>query len=316
MHTAHRWFLPLCLAAAMTTSGCDGCSSDHSRSKATPAATAPAALAAPTPATPTTARGASAEAASPEAEPYRGPTSTNPAGYTITTGFRNVKDESVSQPSAVEETTVMVTAMAPNQAPIGELAVYGGAEMHGFLIARDLRHARYWPGTGRVAPNADARALRFMAPEGGSHGLITVFQRPGQPPQAVSAPVTFRGALPKIAGRGVAGLNLRSRIKGGDAVLNVSRQQPKVGEELVLTLSRVDNSGNNAGQLRPAFLAIFNDQIGGGEVLQFSDAGTARWRPTTPGVWLVIAPPIDPRSDVPLTFGLRVEPDEPKRATP
>jgi len=302
------------VAGALQANGCSSCSEPKkaaaptaAQDKATPAPeAADRAAAAPAPKIDPSvgAKAAAATKADGDKPVYRGPSSTNPTGYTITTGFSNQEGESVGQPSALETTTSYVTVLAPGNAPIGAFDTFSGAEMHAFLLARDLRHAHYTKTSGAVAEGADARKVSFAPREGGDHALIVVFKPIGKATQAVATPVVFKGALPKIAGPGVAGLGPRSRVSGGDVRLIRTPKQAVVGQPLTLSAERLDNTGAVKATERLKFLAIFNDEMGGGEVVIFSAAGTATWTPSAAGTWLAVAPPRE--GSTPLTFKIVV----------
>jgi hypothetical protein len=286
------------VTCALTFSGCTSCSEKTPAPAAKEPATAPILPSEAAPPSTAEHTGASA-AAHPnppmdgDAKVYRGPSSNNPSGYAITTGFATETGDPVSQPSALETTHNYITVIGPDSAPIGAFDAYQGAEMHGFLLARDMRHAHYTSTTGAVAEGADARKVTFAPREGGDHALIVVFKPVGKPPQAVSTPVVFRGALPQIAGRGVAGLGLQSRVEGGDVRLTLSPSAPRVGQTITFT-----------AHVRLKFLAFFNEEMGGGEVATFSPAGTSQWTPKEAGTWLAIAAPTAGKT--PLTYKIVV----------
>ncbi|HAN31207.1 MAG TPA: hypothetical protein DCQ06_06370 [Myxococcales bacterium] len=89
-------------------------------------------------------------------------------------------------------------------------------------------------------------------------------------------------------------------------VLHSSKTEPVVQDQVILTTTRVDNTGGSKGQIAVGFFVVMNDALGEAQVLKVSDAGTARWRPKQAGDWLIMAPPVDDKSDVPLTFKITV----------
>ncbi len=313
--------LLLALSASLALPGCNGCN-ETERKPPAPAKTPGETQAKPPAGDKPAAEAAKPAAAKPAApteprEPYRGPNSKNTAGYTITTGFSDAAGKPVPQPKALAKTTVFVTVLGPGDVPKGTFNTFEGAEMHAFLLARDLRHAHYTKTSGAVAAGADARKVTFMPREGGDHALVTVFQPTGGTVQAVGAPVVFRGALPKIAGRGVAGLSARSRVKGGDVELATVPPVATVGTKLTLTARSLDNTGRVKAAVRPAFAVVLNDEMGGGEVVSFSQAGTASWTPEKAGTYLVLAPPLEAKGTTPLTFKITVtDPAQPAGAKP
>ena len=245
-------------------------------------------------------------------ERYLGPQSESPTGYKLTSGFANQKGESVRQPTALEQNTVYVTALSPDDRPVGDLDKFAGVDVHGFLVARDMRQAYYAKGDGPVAEGADARALKFLPREGGDHAMMVVVSPAGTGQvQTISTPVVIKGALPEVMGPGVSGLTARSRTKGGDVELR-SDAPLVVGQMAKLSTVDVDNTGQSKGAHKLPFALLYNDQMGYGEVLTWDDAGTTTWRPTEAGTFLVLAPPEE--GETALTFKLVVTAPEPDKA--
>ncbi len=310
--TVARLATILIFALALLQSGCKGCGPTEKSAPTTkePAAKAPA-VAEPAPAS---------AAVTPQAAPvppkaperYLGPQSESPAGYKLTSGFANQKGESVRQPTALEQNTVYVTALSPEDRPIGDLDKVAGVDVHGFLVDRDMRQAYYAKGDGPVAEGADARQLKFMPREGGDHAMMVVVSPAGSGEvHTISTPVVIKGALPEVMGPGVSGMSARSRTKGGDVELR-SEAPLVVGQPAKLSTVDVDNTGKIKGSHKLPFAVIYNDQMGYGEVLNWDDAGATSWRPTEAGTFLVLAPPEE--GDTALAFKLVVAAPKPAEA--
>ena len=285
-------------------SGCRGCSEPTEPPKAAPAA----AEEAPAPVAPSPAAATAVKAAEPAPAPvrYLGPQSQSAKGFKLTSGFANQKGEPVSQPNALETNTVYVTALTPDDRPVGKLDKFAGADVHGFLVARDLRQALYANASGAVAEGADARGLEFTPREGGDHAMMVVLAPSGgSDVHTISTPIVIKGALPEVMGPGVSGLSARSRTKGGDVELR-SDSPAVAGQPVQLTTVDVDNAGAAKGVHQLPFAVIYNDQMGFGDVLQWDDKGQTTWRPTEPGTYLLLAPPEE--GNVALTFKLDVAP--------
>ena len=223
---------------------------------------------------------------------YLGPQSRNDAGYKLTSGFADAQDEAIRQPVALERNTFYVTALSQEDRPIGELDKVAGADVHAMLVATDLRQALYARADSRVADGVDARGLSFTPREGGEHALIVVFKPTGSArTQTVSTPVVIKGALPTVVGPGLASLGRTSGEKTEVVQLDLDKP-PMVGHEAVLSASRpAATKDDDSPTPLPAFVVVYNDQMGFGEVLHLDDKGQVRWTPARSGLYLVLAPP-------------------------
>ncbi|MBM4344862.1 MAG: hypothetical protein FJ100_15960 [Deltaproteobacteria bacterium] len=314
MHHLPRPALPVIAVATLAlcaqfTAGCRGCG----KTDAPPAPIAP-----PTPAAEPAAPAAqdatavtAPEAPSPVASPWRapdvypGPRSEALDGWRVTSGFSNLKDEQLPEPKALDDTRIYLTALDPEGHPIGNLEKLERAELHVFLVAKDMRHAVYGSGSGAVREGADARSVVVRAPEGGDHAMVAVFKPAGGVPHVVSAPVTIKGVLPEVMGPGVAKLTATARSEAETVVLSSAPQTPVAGQPVHLTAQDLDAKGGTRGEVRLPFVVVLNDQMGWGDVVEWDATGKATWTPRCPGDFLVLAPPT--RGSKALAFKLHVE---------
>lgn len=291
-------------AGALVQSGCKGCGKEEPAPAPAPVAApteAPAAVPAPEVPSPT---GLAAPASPAEAPVYPGPRSESLEGWRITTGFATLKDEPLTEPSAIDENKIFVTVLDPKGRPIGQFDKLERGEMHGFLVARDLRHAWHSVGTGPVREGADARVLTFKPGEGGDHALVTLFKAAGQPAVVVSAPVAVKGALPEVMGPGLASLGNRAKGEVDHLELTTDPAEPVAGKPAHLLAQDLDKTGAVKGEVRLPFVVILNDQMGIGEVVEWPETGKPAWTPRHPGDYLVLAPPT--RGKKALAFRLKV----------
>ena len=268
--------LPLVVALSQTA--CRGCESPPSpRQSPSPPPPDDAAVALPAPNTPTTAPTAMA----PPAEtptPTAGPAAVDASGFRISTGFLDRRLQPLPQPQARATTQVVVTALDPQGRTLGQLAPVADQQMHGFLVAKDLRHVRYAAADRPVRENADARALPFAPPGGGDHALIALFQPVGGQLHAVTAPVTVAGNLPTVAGPGVSGL-LRLPPSGPHA-LTLLPPTPHAGDDVDLRLT---------GPALPFIVAV-DAAMAHATALLPTPQGTFHWVAPQPGLWLLLVP--------------------------
>jgi hypothetical protein len=191
-----------------------------------------------------------------------------------------------------EENRAYVSVLSPEGRPLGELERIERGDLHGFLVARDLRLALYARGDGRVEPGADARELVFSPAEGGEHALITVFRVAGGPVRTASTPIVIQGNLPEVLGPGLAGL---SRVSGPIEArqrLDSLPPSPIAGRAVSLRLSDLDpQTGAQRGPVRPPFLALYNERLGRGEVVLWPETGDASWTPARAGSFVALVPP-------------------------
>ena len=292
----------LTLIALLGQTGCKGCDKPEPAPAGaeTPAPTAVPALV-PTPAV------ALAEPATVDAPPsYPGPRSESIDGWRITTGFATAKDEPLPQPRALDDVRVFVTVLDDQQRPVGKFDRFERGEMHGFLVARDLRHALYSFAEGAVAEYADARRLQFRPPEGGDHALLTVFKPAGGTAKMVSTPLSVQGALPEVMGPGVEGMTSRARSGTEELLLSTEPAAAAAGQPVTLVVHDLDTSGQRRGVVMLPFALIANAEMGWGSVIEWTAGGRATWTPKWPGTYLVLAPPT--RGDHALAFRLVVHP--------
>jgi len=301
------WALTVAVAAT-AQAGCKSCAKDPppaatgsggaEASKAEAAAVAPAAA-------PTAV--AAADPATPEVFP--GPRSESLDGWRITSGFASAKDEALSEPRAMEDCKVYLTVLDQGGRPIGQLDKLERAEMHLFLVAKDLRHAVYGHGSGPVREGADARAVTVRAPEGGDHAMIAVFRPSAGVPRTVSAPVTIKGALPQVMGPGVASLGMRAASEAETLLLTSDPSTPTAGQVVKLRAQDIvvapGKPDQPKGEVRLPYIVLLNDQMGWGDVVEWTPEGYAQWTPPRPGDYLVLAPPT--RGTKALAFRLSVE---------
>jgi hypothetical protein len=282
------------LLLALPLSGCQSCSGDKETKpdNTTPTPSEPAEAEAPPPAAAAAAEAPPAAAAAPAQAKvaYDGPQSANAAGYKITSGFSSAGGEPLTQPKALERNGIYLTVLDSGDHPIGDLDVVDDGEVHGFLVARDMRQAYYARTSGSVAPGADARALSFEPREGGDHALVAVFKPRDAGPQAVPTPVVIRGNLPQIAGPGAAGLMRKVRRSTGEVELSVDPLQPTAGAALSMRLVARDLAGKDKGAIGLRWAVICSAGIGTCEVLQADAEGVLRWTPSQVGSYVVLLP--------------------------
>ncbi len=313
----------LVTSAALTVQGCNGCNGEAGKTEPgkteAKAETTPAAGAepAPTPAAEPAPAGQEVKAAETEAPAYDGPSSRNEAGFQITSGFVDADGKPMSQPQALAATQFYLTVLDDGAHPIGALTPFADAEIHAFLVARDVRQAYYARGSGPIAVGADARSVTFAPREGGEHALVAIFQPKDGQVQAVTTPVVIRGNLPQVAGPGAAGLPRRLKRSDGDISLDVSPVQPLAEAEVVLKASTYKPGGEATGAMALPWAAICTESFASCEIVQGDPAGVLRWRPARPGNRLVLLP--DAKGKTALVFGLAVmpaAPPEPGAAAP
>jgi hypothetical protein len=291
------------LAVAAVQSGCRGCSDKPK--EPTGASTAPTgATGLPTAATPS-----ELPADTTLVEPkYLGPSSETLDGWRITTGFANAEGKAVSAPAAYEQTKIYVTVLDPENRPIGKFDKLERGDMHGFLVARDLRQALYASANGSIREGADARELSFKPGEGGDHALIVVFRPIGGKPKVVSSPVTIKGALPEVMGPGVVGMAQKAEAGQDKLLLTPTPAQPIVGQPVTLLVQDMDEKGATRSEIKLPFVVVLNDQLGIGEVVEWDAAGKAVWTPRKAGDYLVLAPPTNGAKALPFKLNVIAPP--------
>ena len=256
---------------------------------AAPEAASAAAVAAPEPVSP---------------DVYPGPRSESLEGWRITTGFSTTKDEALTQPNALEDTRIYVTVLNADSRPVGQFDKLERAELHVFLVPRDLRYTVYSSGSGPVREGADARSVTLRSPEGGDHAMVAVFRPAGQRPKVVSAPLSIKGVLPEVMGPGLGSLSNRGKSEAETLVLTTMPGQLIVGQPAQLFAH--DLKGDQAaGEVKLPFVVILNDQMGWGDVVEWNESGKATWIPRKAGDYLVLAPPT--RGVRALAFRLHVD---------
>ncbi|MSQ83213.1 MAG: hypothetical protein EXR77_09935 [Myxococcales bacterium] len=272
------------------SSGCRSCKSEEPPKAA--AVSAPA-VAEPADATATTLPAAASVSQGKFEAPdvYPGPRSEALDGWRLTSGFASLKDEQLTEPKALDDTRIYLTALDAGGHPVGSLEKLERAELHVFFVAKDLRHAVYSSGSGPVREGADARSVVVRPPEGGDHAMIAVFKPTGGVPRVVSSPVTVKGVLPEVMGPGVSSLTLTAKSEAETVVLAVSPANPVAGQPVQITAQDLDPKGAPRGELRLPFAVIVNDQMGWGDVVEWDATGKATWTPRSSGDFLVLAPP-------------------------
>jgi hypothetical protein len=246
-----------------------------------------------------------ADDATPAAVPsYGGPQSESRDHFSVTMGFQDADGKPTARPKAVDTTKFYISVLDPASRPVGQLAKVADAELHAFLVARDLRQALYANASGPAKPGADARAVRFSPREGGDHALLSVFQPAGGRLRVVASPVAISGALPQVAGPGVAGLSERATVGKKSFQLETLPAAPQAGRALRLTLRQLDARGQPAVPAKWPFLVLLNDELGWGDVVTCDDQGAASWLPPAAGTYLVLAPPTS--GEQPLLWKLAV----------
>lgn len=283
-----------------TLAGCNGCQGPAKpavQSNApTPSATATPAEVAKT-AAPTAAgagedaRAEAATAKAPDAGVYKGPSSESPDGYKVASGFADEQGRGLAQPAVLELGHAYITVLDPQNRPLGTLGKLAGADMHGFLVARDMRQALYSRAVGKITPESDARDLRFKPREGGDHALIVAFATSDDKTHTIATPIVVKGALPVYEGTGVAGLGDRARIEGGDLRLFTEPAQAMAGQPVTLVTEALDNTGKARAGTELSFVLVYNDQLGIGEVLPITRGRSTAWTPAEPGLYAVLGAP-------------------------
>lgn len=290
-------------AAALVQTGCKGCSKEPA-----PVAQTTAAAQVDSPAVAPPEAVSLATAASPaaavQAPVYPGPRSESVDHFRITTGFASEKGEPLPQPNALDVNKIYVTVLDPEGRPVGQFDKLERGDMHGFLVARDLRQAFYASALGPVKEGADARALTFSPREGGDHAFIAVFQPKGGKPKVVSAPLSIHGALPEVVGPGVESLSTRAKAGHDHVQITTSPVQPIAGQPVRFSAQDFDEKGQARGEVKLPFVVAVNDQMGWGDVIEWDAHGQATWTPTIPGTYLLLAPPT--RGDRALAFKVTV----------
>ena len=236
---------------------------------------------------------------------YPGPRSEALDGWRITTGFSSLKDEQLSEPKALDDTKIYLTVLDAGGHPIGQLDKLERAEMHVFLVPRDLRYALYAHGSGPVKEGADARMVQLRSPEGGDHALIAVFKAKDSHARVVSAPVTIKGVLPEVMGPGLGSLGPRAKSEADHVVLTTAPATITVGQPVTLAAQDLGPAGQARGELRLPFVVVLNDQFGWGDVVEWNAEGKAVWTARKPGDYLVLAPPT--RGSKALAFRLHAD---------
>ncbi len=296
--------LAVLAAGALAQTGCKGCSKEPTPVAAKPA---PANVETPAVALPEAVSAAVLPpgTVSPTQAPlYPGPRSESIDHFRITTGFASEKGEPLPQPNALDVNKIYVTVLDPEGRPVGQFDKLERGDMHGFLVARDLRQAFYAAATGPVKEGADARALTFSPREGGDHAFIAVFQPHGGKPHVVSAPLSIHGALPEVMGPGVESLSTRAKAGQDHVQITTSPAQPVTGQPVRFSAQDFDAKGQARGEVKLPFLVAINDQMGWGDVIEWDAHGQATWMPTIPGVYILLAPPT--RGDKALVFKVTV----------
>lgn len=296
----------LLAAAGLGQSGCKSCGKETPPTEAGKAAQESPAVAGADAAAVQPPQAASAVAAPEPVSPdiYPGPRSESLEGWRITTGFSTTKDEALPQPSALEDTRIFVTVLNAESRPVGQFDKLERAELHMFLVPRDLRYTVYSSGSGPVREGADARSVTLRSPEGGDHAMIAVFKPTGQPPKVVTAPLSIKGVLPEVMGPGLGSLSNRGKSEAETLVLTSMPGQLVVGQPAQLFAH--DLKGDQAaGEVKLPFVVILNDQMGWGDVVEWNENGKATWIPRKAGDYLVLAPPT--RGVRALAFRLHVD---------
>lgn len=288
--------------AALAQTGCKGCGN---RPEAKPVAAEATKM--PVAAVPPAEAVSPVTAVSPtDAPAYPGPRSESADRFRVTTGFSTDAGAPLPQPQALEKNIVYVSVLDPDGHPVGQFERIERGEVHGFLVARDLRQALYASAAGPVKEGADARALTFQPREGGDHALITVFQPKGGSAHVVTTPVAIKGALPEVVGPGVDSLSGRAKADHDRIQLTTTPTQIVAGQAVQLLAQDMDDHGATRGEVKLPYVVILNDQMGFGDVVEWDAAGKASWLPPRAGTYLVLAPPT--RGEKALAFKLTVAP--------
>lgn len=290
---------PIALAAAaalLTLSGCRGCEKAQSIQEvaldvaATSSGPAPA-VAVAGPATPA----------------YAGPSSKAADGFQLSTGFLDANGKPLPQPKSAVSNAIYTTALDPAGHPIGALERVGSAEMVGFLVALDLRHALVASAPAPVREGADARALTFAPPGGGDHALVVVFKPQGGALHAVISPVSVAGNLPQLMGPGLNGLGMRAATALEHVQLSILPANRAPTAPLDLTLEDIDSQGHPKGAVMVPFAVLVDPPMGRAFVLETQgDSPLLHWHKPEPGEWLVLVAP--QKGDRALAFHLSIPP--------
>ncbi len=280
--TARRQLGCVAALALLAQTGCQSCEQPRPAVVKPAAAPEPAAtVAAPEPAT------AVVEAAS-VTPAYAGPASKAADGFQLSTGFLDAHNKPVPQPQSGVKTDIYTTALDPAGHPIGQLQALDGAEMTGFLVARDLRHALYARAEAPVREGADARALAFVPPAGGDHALVALFAPQGDGVHAVTSPVSVAGNLPQLMGPGLAGQTANDHLDDGAAV---QLKTQVANGALQLTFAVPSAGTGRRGALEPPFVVLLDPPMGQALVLERQEnAEVVTWPKPRPGDWLVLVP--------------------------
>ena len=271
--------------ASLGLSGCRGCSESPPPVAQAPVTPATHPVAAPH------AANAVAEAAA--ATPvYAGPSSKAADGFQLSTGFLGSNGQPLPQPKAGVSTAIYTTALDPEGHPIGALDRIGAAEMLGFLVARDMRHALAAHAVAPVREGADARALAFAPPAGGDHALVAVFRPQGGALHAVISPVSVAGNLPQLMGPGLNGLSLRSETSQEHVELILLPADRTPTAPLNLQLQDIDNQGHRKGPVSVPIAVLVDPQMGRALVLEATgEPPLLHWETPQAGEWLVLIAP-------------------------
>lgn len=236
-----------------------------------------------------------AELPKPATPPYAGPSSKARDGFQVSTGFLNATGKAIPQPQAGQKNFIYTTALDPAAHPIGQLGQLGAAEMWGFLVARDLRHALVARADAAVREGADARALAFNPPEGGDHALVVVFRTVAGDLHAVIAPVSVAGNLPQLQGPGFTRLSQTDNLDDGSQWKLVTEPStPVVGVPLELKILGPDRRAGKPGAFIEPLVVLVDPPMGQAFALGRGEGKLAvRWEEPQPGDWLVLVPAPD-----------------------
>ena len=242
------------------------------------------------------------EAATPA---YAGPSSRSADGFQLSTGFIDANGQPLPQPRAGVPVSIYTTALDPAGHPLGALDRIGDAEMVGFLVARDLRHAFVASARAPVREGADARSLTFAPPGGGDHALIAVFRPQAGALHAVISPVSVTGNLPQLLGPGLSSLSMRAQTADEHVELTLLPAQRMPTAPLDLKFDALDAEGHHHAPVHLAFAVLVDPPMGRAIVLEArEDASQLHWRNPEPGDWLLLAQPNT--GDRPLAFHLHL----------
>ncbi len=234
---------------------------------------------------------------------WAGPSSKAADGFQLSTGFLDGNGKPLPQPKSAVPNAIYTTALDPAGHPLGALDRIGSAEMVGFLLARDLRHALVSSALGPVREGADARALTFAPPGGGDHALVAVFRPQGGTLHAVISPISVSGNLPQLMGPGLNGLSLRATTADEQVQLAVLPADRTPSAPLDLQLQDIDSQGHSTGSVAVPFAVLVDPPMGRAVVLEpTSDSPLLHWNAPEPGEWLVLVAP--KKGDQALAFHL------------